>query len=102
MKKYIKPIARLALMLLIALLMLSGLSRISRAKSTEDTLQLTDALRRGAVACYAQEGFYPPDIDFLVEYSGILWDQDRYWIHYEIFASNLMPDITVIEKNYEK
>lgn len=102
MKKILKIITRLTLMILVAGLILSGFSRIHRAKSGEDILQLTDALRRGAVACYAQEGFYPPDIDFLVEYSGILWDRDRYWIHYEIFASNLMPDITVIEKDYEK
>ena len=29
---------------------------------------------------------------------GLQYDAQKYQIHYEIFASNLMPDITVIEK----
>lgn len=102
MKKLLKLLAVLALTVLVAGLILAGVSRIDRVRGNEDIQNFTEALRRGAVACYAQEGFYPPDIDFLLEYSGLTWDKSRYWIHYEIFASNLMPDITVIEKNYEK
>lgn len=102
MKKLLKLLAVLALTVLVAGLILAGFSRIDRVRGNEDIQNFTEALRRGAVACYAQEGFYPPDIDFLLEYSGLTWDKSRYWIHYEIFASNLMPDITVIEKNYEK
>ena len=102
MKKPLKFLIYLVLLALVLGLSLTALSRILRVKGQEDLQNLTEALRRGAVACYAQEGFYPPDLDFLLEYSGITWDRDRCWIHYEIFASNLMPDITVIEKNYEK
>lgn len=102
MKKLLKLLIFLLLLALAAKMTFSALSRVHGAKGEEDLQNLTQALRRGAVACYAQEGFYPPDIDFLLEYSGITWDRNRYWIHYEIFASNLMPDITVIEKSYEK
>ena len=102
MKKFLKILAALTLIAVIAALALFAFSRVDQAKSHRDIQNLTESLRRGALACYAQEGFYPPDITFLLEYSGVRFDSDRYWIHYEIFASNLMPDITVIEKNYEK
>lgn len=102
MKKPLKIAAALLLTALVMALAVTAFSQVRRAGSAEDIRQLTEALRRGAVACYAQEGFYPPDADFLLEYSGIHYDPDRYWIHYEIFASNLMPDITVIEKRHEK
>ena len=102
MKKLLKTAAALTILALVIALAVSAFSRVDRAGSQEDIRQLTQALRRGAVACYAQEGFYPPDLAFLLAYSGVTYDSQRYWIHYEIFASNLMPDITVVEKNYEK
>lgn len=60
--------------------------------------QLETALRRAAVACYAAEGVYPPNLDALTAHSGVQIDEAHYAVFYEIFADNLMPDITVLEK----
>ena len=60
--------------------------------------QLEDALRRAAVACYGAEGCYPPDADYLQAHYGIHYDTDRYLVHYEWFASNVMPEISVLKK----
>ena len=57
-----------------------------------------DALRRASVACYAAEGIYPPNLDYLREHYGIQIDETRYMVVYDVFASNLMPDITVLEQ----
>ena len=67
-------------------------------REQESQRQLEDTLRRAAVACYAAEGIYPPDISYLEEHYGIQIDKDRFAVYYDVFASNLMPDITVIEK----
>jgi len=67
-------------------------------RNTENRKQLEDTLRRGCVACYAAEGIYPPDLAYLEDHYGIQVDETRYVVHYEIFADNLMPDITVLEK----
>lgn len=88
-------------MLLIAAVLLCFLiavSRLERGHQDMGKQQLETALRRAAVACYAAEGFYPPDVSYLVDHYGLQYDGDVYWVHYELFASNLMPDITVIEK----
>ena len=60
--------------------------------------QLEQALRRGCVACYAAEGSYPADLDYLKEHYGIQVDETQYVVYYDLFASNLMPEITVLEQ----
>ena len=60
--------------------------------------KLEENIRRTAVACYGAEGFYPPDTTYLSEHYGIAYDSEQFIIHYELFASNIMPDITVLKK----
>ena len=55
-----------------------------------------DAVKRAAVTCYAIEGTYPPDYAYLRDRYGVAVDEDRYIVHYEIFASNIMPEIAVL------
>ena len=78
---------------------LIALFRLERGHQEMGRQQLETALHRAAVACYAAEGFYPPDVSYLMDHYGLRYDTDAYWVHYELFASNLMPDITVIEKD---
>ena len=78
---------------------LISLFRLERGHQEMGRQQLETALHRAAVACYAAEGFYPPDVSYLMDHYGLRYDADAYWVHYELFASNLMPDITVIEKD---
>ena len=59
---------------------------------------LEEALRRGAVSCYARDGVYPPTLEELLRRSGVLLDETRYAVDYQIFAENLMPEITVLER----
>lgn len=102
MKKQKRKDGILALLLpvLVALVMLgfsTALSNLQQGQSDEGKRQLEDALHRAAVACYAAEGIYPPDLAYMQTYYGIQIDQARYTVMYDAFASNLMPDITVLE-----
>lgn len=83
---------------LVLLVFLAALSDLDRAWDAAGTQQLEESLRRAAVACYAAEGIYPPDVDYLEEHYGLQIDRARYTVSYDIFGSNLMPDITVLEK----
>lgn len=58
---------------------------------------LEDAIRRDTVLCYAIEGQYPPSVEYLEENYGLTIDRSRFAVFYSGFASNIMPDITVIE-----
>lgn len=75
----------------------AALNELDSGHSAEDRRQLETALRRGCVACYAAEGCYPPDLDYLKERYGVQIDEARYTVYYSAFAENLMPDITVLE-----
>ena len=82
----------------VLLVFLTSLSNLEQGRSEEDKRQREDALRRASVACYAAEGIYPPNLDYLREHYGIQIDETRYMVVYDVFASNLMPDITVLEQ----
>ena len=79
-----------------AALFLTALSRVDPGE--QGRRRLEDTLRRTAVACYASEGFYPPDVAYMEEHWGMDYEKERYVIDYDCFASNLMPQITVLEK----
>ena len=79
-------------------LFISSLASVDRQQGEEGRQQLETALRRAAVACYAAEGIYPPTVEYLQQHYGVQIEEERYIVFYEIFANNLMPDITVLEK----
>ena len=75
----------------------TAVDSLDSGRSQEDLRQLEETLRRSCVACYAAEGVYPPDVDYLKEHYGRQIDERRYTVRYMAFAENLMPDITVLE-----
>ncbi len=84
--------------LAVVLIFLAALSNLNEGQRVQGKEQLERAVRRAAVACYAAEGIYPPNLDYLIEHYGVQVDDRHYVVCYEVFASNLMPDITVLEK----
>ncbi len=76
---------------------LLALNRLEAGQQDQGKQQLEEALRRTAVACFASEGAYPPSVRYMQERYGLQYDRDRYTVRYELFATNLMPDITVLE-----
>lgn len=85
------------LMLTVALIFTSVTSEMNSDKAEHDREKLYDSLTRAAVACYAVEGAYPPNVDYLIENYRVRVDSSRYTVKYELYASNLMPSITVLE-----
>ena len=91
-----------ALVLLVFLFFLGAVSNVDSGQKAEGKRQLEHALRRTAVSCYAAEGVYPPSLEYMKEHYGIRYDEERYMVDYQVIASNLMPDITVLELWDEK
>ncbi len=75
----------------------TGLAGVRRGSDGEGKKQLEESIRRTAVACYATEGIYPPTVEYMQEHYGLQVDGDKYFVDYQIFASNLMPTFTVLE-----
>jgi len=81
----------------VLLCFLTGVSNLTRDRAEEDKRQLEQAVRRAAVACYAAEGIYPPDLEYLEQHYGLQVNRTSYTVIYESYGSNMMPDITVLE-----
>lgn len=75
---------------------MQGILSMSRRMDREGEETLRNAIARACVQCYAIEGRYPPSVQYLEENYGIRIDWERFYVFYEGFASNIMPDITVI------
>ena len=88
------PLAAVAILLCF----LRAVTGLSDGQAEEEMRQIEESVRRAAVACYATEGAYPPDLAYLQQRYGLQLESDRYMISYEAIASNLMPEITVLEK----
>ena len=69
--------------------------RLDEKMQAQERALLLDQVRNAAIGCYASEGRYPQDLDYLVEHYGLIYDEERYSILYDAFASNIMPDIAV-------
>ena len=93
---------RMIILLLITAAVIAGVwlgADSTKQRLTQKGLETTQQnLRRGAVACYALEGRYPQSLQYLMDNYNITVDESRYQVSYSIFASNLMPDITVTVK----
>lgn len=85
------------LILLLLYYFITSLTTLGNDHASENKNQLQQAITRATVACYAAEGIYPPDLNYLKDHYGIQINDSLYVIQYEYIASNLMPDITVLE-----
>lgn len=59
---------------------------------------LQKALDRSITQCYALEGTYPNDLEYLEEHYGLTYNKDHFFVDYQYIGGNLRPDITIIEK----
>lgn len=59
---------------------------------------LRQTARKAVVQCYTIEGEYPSDLEYLEKNYGLEYDHEKYFIDYELFASNVMPNIDVFER----
>jgi hypothetical protein len=101
-KRNIKGVLRTILVILLAAAVLWGVwygVKGAGERLKQSGLESTERnLRRGAVECYALEGRYPENVEYLIEHYNISVDESKYYVYYNVFASNIMPDITVAAK----
>lgn len=95
--KWVQPIL-LLLMLIVTVFTFYSMDRFKHNNSQVQPERIKEAIERASVHCYALEGSYPPDLNYLKENYGIILNHDKYFYYYETFASNIMPYVEVYEK----
>lgn len=84
-----------AVFFLIFFLFWGGIRSVSQTALEEQKKNLRSAILKSAVHCYAVEGRYPESLDYLKEFYGIHYDEEKFLVDYEIIGSNLMPHVTI-------
>ena len=101
MKKEQKELSWLIKLMLIALMIVVfsfSLMRLDKGSTEIQRQQLEDSIRRACISCYSLEGIYPPTLQYLEDNYGLQINDKHYAVFYDIFAENIMPDITVVIK----
>ena len=94
-KKDIASIAIFIALILSFVLLINGIT----TKNNGRELQIVrDAVKNAALTCYAVEGVYPDDLEYLREHYHLSYNEEKYHVFYEPLASNLMPFIKVAER----
>ena len=81
----------------IMVMIVFALQQTSESSNAEGLRILEDSLRRAVVMNYAIEGRYPESIEYIERNFGIHIDRTRFAVHYRVFASNILPEIMVIQ-----
>ncbi len=93
--KTLSTVVAVLISLMVLLMVGSSLVQLQR-KSHETGLQVArQALERTVMQCYALEGAYPPNLDYLVEHYGLVVNEDRYVYLFEPGAANIFPIIKI-------
>lgn len=89
----------ITLLVFAAMILLSSsvISGITRTSSEAELALVERSVRSAALACYAVEGAYPSDLQYLKDHYGLFFDENIYTVSYSTFASNIFPDIYVME-----
>lgn len=90
-KAFITPVAFIAVILAI---ILWSTNMTSRADTQQAKVQ-EEAIRKAAVTCYAIEGRYPESLQYVRDNYSVIVNEEDFNINYEVFASNIMPSISV-------
>lgn len=99
-KKKLKKIGLLMAIIVIGYISMymSSIDKFWENGQEDTNVAIENAIRKSALECYALEGSFPPSIDYLKENYGLIVNEDAYFYHYQVTASNMIPDIKVIKR----
>ncbi len=99
MKTLLKIAAPLILFAAVAVWVTYAISAAGKASEGREMDLVKTTIENGVTMCYSIEGAYPESLVYLKENYGINYDEEKYIVHYERFASNIRPAVTVIGRD---
>ena len=93
-----RDVVKLAMIAAVLALCVLLAGRIGRMHDQEEASLVRDAIKDALMTCYAVEGAYPEDMDYLRKEYHLVYDDERFLVTYDAFASNRFPDLYVVER----
>ena len=74
------------------------LDRMREAQREQGAAALRSSILAAATRCCAVEGSYPQSLEYLEDHYGLRVNSRDYVVHYEAFASNVVPNVVVVPR----
>lgn len=97
-RKYAKYFP-LLLGIIVVMVFLYGVNYISSSSVDKQQESLENAISRDIAQCYAVEGVYPPNLEYITEHYGLTYNEDLFFVDYQSIGGNILPDVTIIRLN---
>lgn len=88
----------LVFFILIFVIFFYGIYTIDHTTRAKQYESLQNTIHEDIIHCYAVEGTYPPNLDYLKEHYGLTYDESSFFVDYTSIGSNIMPDVTIIQE----
>lgn len=88
----------LIMFLLLLALLTVGILKFNQMAREQNLELAKDSLKKAIIQCYAIEGMYPPNVDYLKEQYDLHIDTNKYYVFYDCFSSNIMPEYDIFVK----
>ncbi len=82
---------------IVVAIFIAGTDSLSSGSNRRQKESLENAINRDVVYCYATTGKYPESLDYIRKNYGLYYNEDLFFVDYQIRGSNLFPDVTIIE-----
>ena len=73
----------------------NSLLNIGQQSRTTGLAVAEQALEKAVMQCYALEGAYPPNLEYLEQNYGLIIDRQKYVYQYDVVAGNIHPIIGI-------
>jgi len=93
----LKEIVALVFFALCLVLFAIFFGRVSDGNVERQREALEDGLTRCITECYAEEGMYPGQLEYLEDNYGLTYDKDLFYVDYQVRGANIRPDYTIID-----
>ena len=94
-KKDVGAILIFVVLIIAFILLINGITQKGNGRELEI---VREAVKNSALTCYAVEGMYPDDLQYLRDHYNLSYNEDKYVVEYQPFASNVIPSIRVVER----
>ena len=96
-KKKLISGAFVSIFLFVGILVFFSISIANASKEIDENevITLRKSIDKAIVNCYAIEGAYPENIEYIEKNYGIVIDREKFIVIYEVLGPNVLPNVIV-------
>ena len=72
-----------------------AIANVSDEVDENEIKTLESAIDKAVITCYAIEGAYPENIEYIEDNYGVVLDHEKFFVVYNILGPNVRPDVMV-------